>query len=153
MTYPPYPTGSDAAPAGPYPYAAPMFQQMPKPVRTARVLIYVLGGIQFVSAGLMALLVAAVGDELSGPAGMYYAQAGVSFCFGVALVILASKFRTGTNPVRITAIVLAAIMVLSGLVMAVQGGVQGLLPMLLSVLVINSLRRQEAQGWFTRPRG
>ncbi|MFD0269869.1 hypothetical protein ACFVGY_25405 [Streptomyces sp. NPDC127106] len=160
--------GGYAYPAGPGGYPG-MPMQMPGLLKTARVFLYIIAGLQLI-VGVFALLGAAflsssdsLGSSSSGDAaaGVIAAIALVSIALAVWAIVLAAKFAKGGNGVRITTIVYSVLFILSSLGNfanlagseaspgSMVGGVVGLA---IGVLVLVAAVNKDSVAWFNRPR-
>ncbi|MGW0660809.1 hypothetical protein [Streptodolium elevatio] len=152
----PQPYGQAAYGHGPYgrqpypPHVGPGYGQplpypveMPKSVRTARIMVYLLFGLTFAVA-----VVAGAADQSARTAGFVL---GASVTNIVAFV-LALRFRTGRRGVHIGAIVCASLGILVALGRAAQGQPQLLVGAVVQGVLIAQLATAEARTWFTRPR-
>ncbi len=154
--FPAYPGG----PGGGYP-GAPM--QMPGLVKTARVLLFVVGGLQLI-VGLVALLGgAALSTTESGAAGDVVGGVVIALglfvlALGVLAIVLGAKFAKGGNGVRITTIVYAALSILGGLAnftnTASEGGgpAAGVISLAIGGLILAAMVTAPGAAWFKRPR-
>ncbi|PAU44669.1 hypothetical protein CK936_33710, partial [Streptomyces albireticuli] len=109
----PAPGSPYAHPPMPTPYPpAPM--EMPGGVRTARVCLWVLGGLSTLG-GLIFSAVAAFAERGDSEFSMAEMTgiAVLSLILGVASLILAAKFRTGGNGVRVGALVVSGVVLLN----------------------------------------
>ncbi|MEU2391122.1 hypothetical protein [Streptomyces sp. NPDC007369] len=157
-----------AYPAGPGGYPG-MPMQMPGLLKTARVFLYIIAGIQLL-VGVFALLGAAfvsssdsLGSSSAGDAaaGLIAVVALVSIAFAIWAIVLAAKFAKGGNGVRITTIVYSVLFILSSLGnfanlagsqangASVVGGVVGLA---VGVLILVAAVNKDTVAWFNRPR-
>ncbi|MFF4220756.1 hypothetical protein [Streptomyces nondiastaticus] len=148
----PYGQQAPQGPYAPYPYApAPM--EMPRGVKQARIGLYVLGGLN-VLAGLLVLAVAgagASGAADSSPAELYGIGAASLVLSAIAFVV-AVKFRSGGNGVRITGAVVGGLVLLNALVSLATGQLTGGPGLAVGALVMVGCLRKEAADWFNRPR-
>lgn len=143
--------------------AAP--QAMPSSVNAVRIIFYIVGGLGIVGALFTFIAAATVGSSLNDASaysdtdtsGLASISTGLLVVMGIFELIvaaleiwLATQFTKGGNGVRITGIVLGALMTLGGL-----GGllaIVGIIPLALGILIIVFLAKQDAQAWFNRPR-
>ncbi|MFE7532400.1 hypothetical protein ACFU7Y_42905 [Kitasatospora sp. NPDC057542] len=172
-----------------YPQAAPAYgyapvapPSMPGLVMTARVLLFVIGGVQIIITGI--LLIAAAGTKTvanqhstdSDTAIFGNAAAGILLVFGIVYLLasvlsitLGVKFGKGGPATRITTIVYASVFLLLGLLVTVSaitgagqtqgtaagsgfGVVVGLLWIAICVLWIVAMATRDGVNWFNRPR-
>ncbi|WTX00743.1 hypothetical protein OG216_15255 [Streptomycetaceae bacterium NBC_01309] len=135
----PYPPHVGPGFGQPLPYPV----EMPKSVRTARTMVYILFGLTFAVA-----VVAGAADQSARTAGFVL---GASITNIVAFV-LALRFGTGRRGVQIGAIVCASLGILVALSRAAQGQPQLLVGAVVQGVLIARLATAEAKAWFTRPR-
>ncbi|MFD7323756.1 hypothetical protein ACFV9D_22085 [Streptomyces sp. NPDC059875] len=156
-----------------YPQAPPVQQpygggypgavmEMPGGVKSARVMLWILGGLQVIGA-LMIFVMSFAVEELAKDSGASSADAEMFSDFGQGLLIfvgvlvlvfavlamvLAAKFKSGGNGVRICSIVYGAFLVVSG-VFSLPGGIVSLV---LGILIIVFVAKADGAAWFNRPR-
>ncbi|SDK38719.1 hypothetical protein [Streptomyces indicus] len=140
----PHPYGAPA----PYPYPYGGYQagppQMPGSVKAARVLVFVLAG--FFVLALVAVAALGGGPEEFGAVFGYNLMV-------ITLFILALRFTTAGNGVRVAAIVLASVHILLALgSMANGNGLGGLIAAGLAIALVAVLSQSSAGHWFKRPR-
>ncbi|ARZ67831.1 hypothetical protein M1P56_27570 [Streptomyces sp. HU2014] len=148
----PAPGSPYTGPTVPAPYP-PVPMEMPGGVRTARVCLWVLGGLSTLG-GLIFTAVAAFaerGDSEFSRAGLA-GIAVLSLVLGVASLVLAAKFRTGGNGVRVGALVVSGVVLLNALVSLASGAVVGGPGIALGALVLVNCVKKDGVGWFKRPR-
>ncbi|MFI0505009.1 hypothetical protein ACH3WN_19540 [Streptomyces albogriseolus] len=137
----------------PSPYAQPPYAQphgwsaavpaaMPGPVRAAQIVIFATFGIGVL---LTALVAAGAGAEASGRFFSTYLMPAVLF-------VLAFRFPTAGNGVRVASIVLACLQILFALSGTAQGIPLGILPLGTGVAVLVLLCREPSKQWFRRQR-
>ncbi|MFF7729651.1 hypothetical protein [Streptomyces sp. NPDC008001] len=154
------PDSSSPFPAGyPAPYATPpapvqMPAQMPMPsrVKTARTMLFVLGGLQTLGGVLLTALAAVGapdGQELT--RGQAYATGVVGLVLGVASFVVASRFRSGGNGVRIAAAVIGGLILANALISLAMGKLTGGPGLALGALVLVNCLAKESAAWFRRP--
>ncbi|MFZ3499070.1 hypothetical protein ACODT5_38645 [Streptomyces sp. 5.8] len=154
---PPYPPTRHA---GPYPVGAGgayVPQEMPKAVKTARIAMFAGAGLNFV-IGLSILVLTSAGtvaDE-TGEAGL---TAGVLLVVGlitlltaVACLVTGLRFRKGGNGVRITAIVIAALIGANALFGLIYGDGTSGPSLAFTAVVLSCCLKKESAAWFRRPR-
>ncbi|MCN9244262.1 hypothetical protein NGF19_26350 [Streptomyces sp. RY43-2] len=142
----------------------PVLTTMPGTVSTARVLMWVIVGLQVIGVIIYALLVRTISvakndaelkdnsafqqlaDQSSGVvwACMIFAVAWLVFA-----IVLAVKFNSGGNGVRITIMVFAIITAILGIYPFL---VVGLLHTVLAILVAVFVGNANGSAWFNRPR-
>ncbi|MBC9725787.1 hypothetical protein [Streptomyces sp. TRM68367] len=169
-----YPQQGQPQQPGGYGYpAAPPVQQyggppaptsMPGSVSAARVMLWVIVGLQLIGVALFAVGAASVNAAKSDEtlqnnvnfqqladysAGMIWAMAVFALAWGVFAAVLALKFNSGRNGMRITIMVFAIITAVLGIYPFVLVGlVYTVLAVLIAVFVGNS----NGSAWFNRPR-
>lgn len=156
---PGYPQASQMPAAAPYvgaPLPAPTV--MPGKTKAARIMIFVASGV----LGLISLLnlLATVGDpeeyerQMKDALGAEVSASAFSVVYAIFLlyavvgVILAARFGSGGNGVRVGALVWAGLGIVFGLVSLPVG----LVTLVLAILTIVFLAKTESAAWFTRPR-
>ncbi|WP_326711549.1 MULTISPECIES: hypothetical protein [unclassified Streptomyces] len=155
-----YPQGQPAYPGG---NVMPM--TMPGLMTTARVLIYIMSGLQIIAAIAVGLLVGAaqdvsssagVGDKTSGLAGLGFVFVAILIILAVLGIILAVKFSTGGSGVRVTTIVYASLIILGGIVNIASGTSSGVFSALIALaiggIIMAAMVNSQASAWFNRPR-
>ncbi|MDX2648915.1 hypothetical protein PV341_36185 [Streptomyces sp. PA03-1a] len=129
---------------------------MPSSARTARAMLFVLGGLQILG-GLLLLLGAAAlksvddTDELTMPIGLVYVMGVLFLAFAVLSIGMGAKYRTGGNGTRIGSIVIGVLVALSSVATMISGAFLLLAPLALSVLLIVFAAKAETAAWFKRP--
>ncbi|MFG2675689.1 hypothetical protein [Streptomyces sp. NPDC048445] len=136
--------------------------EMPGGVKAARVMLFVIAGLQVIGMILIALSAVAVSaaknDETlkddvdfqqfaDYSSGALWGVAVIVLLWGALAVFLAVKFGKGGNGIRITAIVFASISALLGLYPFV---LVGLVHTVLSVLIIVFVAKSDGGAWFNR---
>ncbi|MFB6620421.1 hypothetical protein ACIGFK_31700 [Streptomyces sp. NPDC085524] len=157
------PQGYPAYPGGPGGYPG-MPMEMPGMVKTARVLLFVVGGLQII-LGLVALLGgAALSTTDSGAAGDVVGGVVIALglfilALGVLAVVLGAKYAKGGNGVRITSIVYAALTILGGIMNFAntsanggQGAAGGVVSLAIGGLILAAMVSAPGASWFKRPR-
>ncbi|MDN0195241.1 hypothetical protein [Streptomyces sp. S.PNR 29] len=161
------------APGYGYPQAPPVQQQyggapvpttMPGSVSGARVMLWVIVGLQILGVALFAFAAvgvnAAKNDETlkedatfqqlaDYSAGMLWGLVVFALAWAVFAAVLALKFNTGGNGVRITTLIFGIITAILGLYPFV---VIGLVHTVLAILVAVFVGNANGKAWFTRPR-
>ncbi|MFI9807754.1 hypothetical protein ACIHEJ_25890 [Streptomyces sp. NPDC052301] len=147
----------------PYGGAAPM-TTMPGNVSAARVMLWVIVGLQVIGMGLFAFYAAVVNhakndDTLQNDSsfqriadystGILVAMIVFALAWGVFAAVLAAKFNTGGNGVRITTLVFGIITAVLGLYPFV---VVGLVHTVLAILVACFVGGANGKAWFNRAR-
>ncbi|MFI5620600.1 hypothetical protein [Streptomyces sp. NPDC051567] len=153
--YPGYPGGPAGFPGAPL--------RMPGLLRTARVLLFVIGGLQIL-LGLLMCVGAAVISGSTGTEGIGSGLTG-ALLVGIGLVLVVSgglavflgaKFANGGNGIRITTIVFGALGGLSSL-SNFAGGSSGAaagggISVAVSCIILASVVTGPGAAWFKRPR-
>ncbi|MFG2597072.1 hypothetical protein [Streptomyces sp. NPDC048462] len=136
--------------------------EMPGGVKAARVMLFVIAGLQLIGMILIALsafaVSAAKNDETlkddvdfqqlaDYSSGVLWGIAVFALLWGALAVYLAVKFGKGGNGIRITAIVFGSITAVLGLYPFV---IVGLIHTVLSVLVIVFVAKSDGGAWFNR---
>ncbi|WP_124275984.1 hypothetical protein, partial [Streptomyces sp. ADI93-02] len=136
--------------------------EMPGGVKAARVMLYVIAGLQVIGTIFVALAAAAVNAakndatlqedvqfqqlaDYSG--GVLWAIAVFAVLWGVFAVVLAAKFGKGGNGLRVTTIVFGVITAILGIYPFV---VMGLVHTILAVLVVVFVAKSDGAAWFNR---
>ncbi|MGJ5753832.1 hypothetical protein FB563_1976 [Streptomyces puniciscabiei] len=147
----------------PYGAGAPM-TAMPGNVSAARVMMWVIVGLQVIGVALFAFYAAVVNHAKNDSTmqndasfqkvmdygtGVLVAFAVFALAWGVFAGVLAAKFNTGGNGVRITTMVFAIITAVLGLYPFV---VVGLVHTVLAILVACFVGGSNGKAWFNRPR-
>ncbi|OKK20917.1 hypothetical protein AMK16_10995 [Streptomyces sp. CB00455] len=157
------PQGYPGYPAGPGGYPG-MPMEMPGLLKTARVLLFIVSGLQIV-VGLFALVgAAAVSSSTNSDAGdlgagLIAVVAVLVFAFAVWALILGVKFAKGGNGVRIATIVYGSLSILGSLAnfantsangsSGVFGGIIGLA---IGGTILAAAVSSSGAAWFKRPR-
>ncbi|MER8042425.1 hypothetical protein [Streptomyces sp. NPDC094032] len=152
-----------------YPAAPPVDQyggfpagptEMPGGVKAARVMLWIVGALNLIGGLVVIALSFAVGSELekSGTStadaeafanlgqGLLIVVGVFSIIFAVLGMVLAAKFKSGGNGVRICSIVYAAFIVL----FSIFSLPLGIVSMALGVLVIVFCAKADGSAWFNR---
>jgi hypothetical protein len=155
-----YPQQQPGHPYGAYPGGPDQMPvQMPGTVKTARVLLFVVGGLNVLAALLLAVAGAALQsgevstadtEGLSG--GLLFFMAVISAALAVAAIVIAAKFGKGGNGVRVGAIVVGSLIIASGAVNVATGNAPSIVGLAIGVLVVVFSAKQDAKMWFNRPR-
>ncbi|MEU6809150.1 hypothetical protein ABZ920_09105 [Streptomyces sp. NPDC046831] len=145
-------------------YGAPVPQSMPGNVSGARVMLWVIVALQVVGAALFAFATVSVNaarndNTLKDDAafqrladystGLLWAIVVFALAWGVFGGVLAAKFNTGGNGVRITTMVFAIITAILGIYPFV---LVGLVHAVLAILVACFVGGSNGAAWFNRPR-
>ncbi|GHB17642.1 MULTISPECIES: hypothetical protein [Streptomyces] len=149
-----------------YPGGNHMPMEMPGLMKTARVLLFILAGLQILFGIIAGIAVGAVqdvsngvgsGDDTDTLAGLGFFVAALLVGLGALSIFLGVKFKNGGSGIRITTIVYASLMILGGLVNTVQGGggsgtFGGLISLAIAGIILASMVNGAASAWFNRPR-
>jgi len=137
---------------------------MPSTVSTARVLLWVIFGLQLIGVALFAIAAvgvhAAKNDEklkddssfqqlADYSSGMLWAFTVFAVAWAVFALVLALKFTTGGNGVRITALIFGIVTAILGIYPFI---IVGLLHTVLAVLIAVFVGNSNGSAWFNRPR-
>ncbi|MER7106570.1 hypothetical protein [Streptomyces sp. NPDC000229] len=162
--------GYPAAPPPPaygagYPGGAPM--TMPGLMQTARVLLFIIAGLQIIGGIIAAVAIAAAqdmsdsvgaGEATDGLAGLGYLVVLILLAFAGWAIFLGVRFSKGGNGIRVTTIVYAALFLLLSLGNLVGGEGQGsavvgaLIGFAIGGIILASMVTSSAGAWFNRPR-
>ncbi|MFF4017624.1 hypothetical protein [Streptomyces sp. NPDC001843] len=155
-TAPPVPQG--------YGYGAPM--EMPGLIKTARVLLFIMAGLQFLAGLVIGILAGAVqdgsngigtGDDTGTATGLLIVFALLMLALGTLSIFLGVKFKKGGSGIRITTIVYASLMLLGSLVNIVKGAggsgtFGGVVSLAFGAVILASMVNSAASAWFNRPK-
>ncbi|MFD3611633.1 hypothetical protein ACFWXA_26850 [Streptomyces atroolivaceus] len=136
--------------------------EMPGGVKAARVMLFVIAGLQVIGAIFVALAAAAVNAakndatlkddvqfqqlaDYSGAA--LWGMAVFAVLWGVLAVFLGAKFGKGGNGIRITAIIFGVITAILGIYPFI---VIGLIHTVLAILVVVFVAKADGGAWFNR---
>ncbi|WP_282694440.1 hypothetical protein [Streptomyces sp. CC208A] len=158
-----YPAAPPASPYGAYPAGAPYgapAMTMPGGVKTARVLLWIVGILQILAGIALALVGGAFASEAGLDSGAGAAVTGVFvfigllvLAFGVWGVIIAAKCANGGNGIRISGIVYGSLSTAGGLANLGQSqGVSSVVGLVIGILLIVFFAKADAAAWFKRPR-
>ncbi|MFD3872521.1 hypothetical protein [Streptomyces sp. NPDC058623] len=155
-----YPQGAPAGPGG-YPG---MPVTMPGGVKAARVMLWVIAGLQVIGIGLLAVAVVALNKLKDDPSlqategfdtfnkfgsGVLYALIAVAVIYMIASIALALQFGKGGNGARIGIIVYASFGILLSLYPFFP---LSLVHLVLLILVIVFVAKSDGSAWFNRQR-
>jgi FtsH-binding integral membrane protein len=148
-----------------YPQAPPVQQPygaapttMPGTVSTARVLLWVIVGFQAIGTVLFGFGAAAVDqakedaafDELADySTGMLWALMVLALAWGVWAAVLAAKFNSGGNGLRVTALVFG---ILTAIIAVYPFTVFGIIHLVFGILIAVFVGNSKGAEWFKRPR-
>ncbi|MCQ9130192.1 MULTISPECIES: hypothetical protein [Streptomyces] len=167
-----YPTAPQGQPGYGYPQAPPVPhgygygvpQEMPGLVKTARVLLFILAGFQFLAGIVIGIAAGAAqdtsnafgsGDDSSMATGLIIAIALLMLALGSLSIFLGVKFKSGRGGIRVTTIVYASLMILGSLANIVNGGggsgtFGGVISLAFGGIILSAMISGGA--WFNRPR-
>ncbi|MEU5366730.1 hypothetical protein ABZ354_25220 [Streptomyces sp. NPDC005925] len=126
------------APHAPYAPAAP--HAMPGPVRAARVVVFVMAGL----AVVLTALVTGTSDSVAG--GRFFGM----FLMTVPLFVLAFRYATAGNGVRVASIVLASVQLALALGAAGRGTGGWVVPAAGAITLLVLLAQASSRAWFRR---
>lgn len=151
-----------APPVGAY-GGAPAPTTMPGTVNTARVLLWIIVGLQILGVALFAFAAVSVNaaknddslkdnsafqDLADQSSGMLWAMTVFALAWAVFAIVLATKFNSGRNGVRVTILVFGIITAVLGIYPFV---VVGLIHTVLAILVAVFVGNANGKAWFNRP--
>ncbi|MEU6554021.1 hypothetical protein ABZ915_27645 [Streptomyces sp. NPDC046915] len=158
--------GYPAAPPVPqgYGYGAPM--EMPGLIKTARVLLFIIAGLQFLVGLFLGIAAGAAqdasngfgsGDDTKTATGVLIAFALLMLALGTLSIFLGVKFKNGGSGIRITTIVYSSLMLLGSLVNIVKGAggsgtFGGVISLAFGAIILASMVNGAASAWFNRPK-
>ncbi|MEU7280261.1 hypothetical protein AB0A69_15970 [Streptomyces sp. NPDC045431] len=161
-----YPAAPPPAPAygGGYP-GVPM--EMPGGVKAARVMLFILGGLQAAGAVFVLIASAWIMEMISGSPEISSADADKAAAVGMGAMIFAAiliagfalwailtaaKFSKGRGGIRISAIIYASVITLFSLFSLLTGNIFALVSLVLGILIIVFCAKSDGGAWFNRPR-
>jgi hypothetical protein len=137
---------------------------MPGGVKAARVMLFVIGGLQVLGAILFAITALAVSaaqndetlrndvqfEDLAefSPGALWAATVAV-LAWGVFAIVLGTKIGKGGNGVRVTTMVFAIITAIAGIYPFI---VVGLAHTVLAILIAVFVGKSDGAAWFNRPK-
>ncbi|MGC9380442.1 hypothetical protein [Streptomyces sp. MH13] len=149
--------GYPAAPPVQQPYGgAPT--SMPGTVSAARVMLWVMVGFQVLGTALFAISAAAVDQAKDDPAfeeladyssGVLWAFAALALVWGVWASVLAAKFSSGGNGLRVTALVFG---ILTAIIAVYPFTLFGIFHLVFGILIAVFAGNRNGAAWFQRPR-
>ncbi|MEU6220369.1 hypothetical protein ABZ845_23060 [Streptomyces sp. NPDC047022] len=162
----PYGAPQGQQPGYGYPQAPPMPQggygeqpfltTMPSTVSTARVLLWVIVGLQIIGVALYSFAAVATKKDDSAftrfgsaSSGLLWAIVVFAAAWAVFAIVLAVKFSTGGNGLRVTTLVFGIITAILGIFPFV---IIGLLHTVLAILIAVFVGNSNGAAWFNRPR-
>lgn len=156
---PSYPQSSGIPAAAPYAGGpAPAPTVIPGKTKTARILMFVAGGLLALVSLLNLVMILSDPDEFEKTAkdsagvevasGVYVTLFAIFLVFAAVGIFLATRFGTDGNGVRVGSLAWASVGIVVGLLSLPLGAVT----LVLSVLTIVFLANSESVAWFKRPR-
>jgi hypothetical protein len=145
--------------AGGFPQAAPT--SMPGLMTAARVLLFIIGGLQVLVGIIAGIAIAAASDAVdsdaaSGLAGLGFIMVFILLVFAGLAIFLGVKFSTGGTAIRVITIVYASLMILGSLANFTSGQATGVVGGLVSLaiggIILAAMVNSQASAWFNRPR-
>ncbi|MET9420812.1 MULTISPECIES: hypothetical protein [unclassified Streptomyces] len=139
-------------------------QEMPGGVKAARVMLYIIAGFQLIGTILFALSAVAIGKAKEDPAlrddvqfqdlaeyssGVLWLLTLLVLAWGVFAIVLAVKFGSGGNGIRIAAMVFGIITAILGIYPFI---LVGLVHTVLAILVTVFVGKSDGGAWFNRQR-
>lgn len=158
-----YPQQQPGQPYGGYPGQLP--PELPSLAKTARVLLFVVAGLEILLGIILAIALAAMQDisESAGAGAATGILAGMGFVIVFALLawagfalFLGIKFANGGNGIRIATIVYASISIVGSLSNFTAGeassAVGGVIGLAIGGVILGAMLQSETAAWFKRPR-
>ncbi|MDI9884083.1 hypothetical protein QMZ92_06650 [Streptomyces sp. HNM0645] len=158
-----YPQAPPVQPYGGGHPGAPL--SMPGLMQTARVLLFIVAGLQIIVGIVAAFAIAAAQDvadsvgagEQTGPlAGLGFVVVLILLAFAAWAIVLGVKFAKGGNGVRVTTIVYASLFILGSLTNFAGGetssAVGGVIGLAIGGIILAAMVNSSASAWFNRPR-
>ncbi|MBO1285016.1 hypothetical protein B9W68_19755 [Streptomyces sp. CS227] len=143
----------------------PMKPEMPGLMKTARVLLFIVAGLQILVGLLFGVAIGAAKDVANGMdtdaanglVGLGYVLVFLLLALAVLAIVLGVKFSTGGSGIRITTIVYASLMLLGSLsnLFAGEGGSAtfgGIIALAIYGIILAAMVNSQASVWFNRPR-
>ncbi|CAL9275777.1 MULTISPECIES: DUF2076 domain-containing protein [Streptomyces] len=150
--------GYPSAPPVQQPYGGGAPTTMPGTVSAARVMLWVIVGLQVIGTVLFAFSAVAVDQAKDDPAfeeladyptGALWGIAVLALVWGVWATFLAAKFKSGGNGLRVTALVFG---ILTAVVAVYPFTVFGIIHLVLGILIAVFVGNSNGAAWFKRPR-
>ncbi|MFE2040160.1 hypothetical protein ACFXAZ_04360 [Streptomyces sp. NPDC059477] len=147
-----------APPVSPYGDGSPAMTTMPGTVSTARVLLWVIAGLQVIGVVLFAFAVFTIDqlkddpafDDLSGySTGVLWGLLVLALGWLVWAAVLATKFKSGGSGSRVTILVFG---ILTAVFAIYPFTVFGIIHLILGVLIAVFAGNANGKAWFNRPR-
>lgn len=143
----------------------PVQAEMPGLMKTARVLLFVVGGLQILLGLIFGVAIGAAkdvangmdSDAADGLLGLGYALVFILIAMAVLAIVLGVKFSSGGSGIRITTIVYSSLMLLGSLSNLFAGGggsatFGGIIALAIYGIILASMVNSQATAWFNRPR-
>ncbi|MFE9169945.1 hypothetical protein [Streptomyces kebangsaanensis] len=139
-------------------YGAPVPQSLQGTVAAARALLWVIVGLQAIGVILFAFSAVVVDkakddaafEQLADyPTGVLWGFAVFALAWGVFAAVLAVKFATGGNGLRVTALVFG---ILTAVFAVYPFTIAGIVHLVLGILIAVFVGNSKGKAWFDRPR-
>ncbi|GAA1012106.1 membrane protein [Streptomyces sp. F-3] len=150
--------GYPQAPPVQQPYGAPVPQSPQGTVAAARVLLWVIVGLQVLGVALFAFSAVVVDrakedaafEQLADyPTGALWGFAVFALLWGVFAAVLAAKFGSGGNGLRVAALVFG---ILTAVFAVYPFTIAGVVHLVLGILIAVFVGNTKGKEWFNRPR-
>jgi hypothetical protein len=149
-----------------YPGGNMMPMEMPGLMKTARVLLFILAGLQILAGLIVGITIGALQDTSNafGSGGDTGTTSAIGILIALLLLVLGAlsiflgvRFKTGAGGIRVTTIVYASFMILGGIVNLANGNngsgtFGGIISLAVSGIILASMVNSQASAWFNRPR-
>ncbi|AVZ74859.1 hypothetical protein SLUN_24475 [Streptomyces lunaelactis] len=144
-----------------YPGNNAMPTKMPGLMTAARVLLFIIGGLQVLIGLIAGIGIAAASDAVDsdtadGLAGLGFILVFILLAFAGLAIFLGVKFSNGGTAIRVTTIVYASLMLVGSLFNFASGestGVPGgIISLAIGGIILASMVNSQASAWFNRPR-
>ncbi|MFY4717647.1 hypothetical protein [Streptomyces sp. LaBMicrA B280] len=151
--------GYPAAPPVQQSYGAAPMTTMPGKVNAARVMLWVIVALQVIGVGLFAFFAVAVNkakndNSVPGvadyPVGVLWAFVVLALAWLVWAIVLATKFSSGGNNLRVTTLVFGILTAVLGVYPFLV--VVGIFHIVLGILIACFVGGADGKAWFGRPR-
>ncbi|GLX52760.1 hypothetical protein Shyhy01_57100 [Streptomyces hygroscopicus subsp. hygroscopicus] len=151
--------GYPAAPPVQQSYAAAPMTTMPGKVNAARVMLWVIVALQVIGVGLFAFSAVAVNkakndNSVPGladyPVGVLWAFMVLALAWLVWAIVLATKFSSGGNNLRVTTLVFGILTAVLGVYPFLV--VVGIFHIVLGILIATFVGGADGKAWFNRAR-
>jgi hypothetical protein len=154
--------GYPAAPPMQQPYGVGVSDMMPGNVKSARVMLWVIAGLQLLGTVLFAVSAVSINkakndlqdnpafEQLQDfPTGLLWALAGCGLVWGVIMGVLATKLNPGGTGVRVTTLVFA---IITAVIAVYPFTFTGIVHLVLAILIACFVGGSNGKAWFNRPR-